>query len=90
MNDNEGVAEMLIDSLGTTIVNTTDSKGRWEMQRDANDIIYFFKFVGGDYTLFLCIVNCVCLYAGPPFTLQLSPTTWSVSPFCWATEHRQM
>uniref|UniRef100_A0A7N6A328 Ankyrin repeat domain 28b n=1 Tax=Anabas testudineus TaxID=64144 RepID=A0A7N6A328_ANATE len=28
MTDNEGVAEMLIDSLGTTIVNTTDSKGR--------------------------------------------------------------
>uniref|UniRef100_A0A8C2ZAY0 Uncharacterized protein n=1 Tax=Cyclopterus lumpus TaxID=8103 RepID=A0A8C2ZAY0_CYCLU len=28
MSDNEGVAEMLIDSLGTTIVNTTDSKGR--------------------------------------------------------------
>lgn len=28
MNDNEGVAEMLIDSLGSTIVNTTDSKGR--------------------------------------------------------------
>lgn len=28
MNDNEGVAEMLIDSLGTTIINTTDSKGR--------------------------------------------------------------
>lgn len=28
MTDHEGVAEMLIDSLGTTIVNTTDSKGR--------------------------------------------------------------
>lgn len=28
MNDNEGVAEMLIDSLGSTIVNATDAKGR--------------------------------------------------------------
>lgn len=28
MNDNEGVAEMLIDSLGESIVNTADSKGR--------------------------------------------------------------
>lgn len=28
MNDNEGVAEMLIDYLGASIVNTTDSKGR--------------------------------------------------------------
>ena len=28
MNDNEGVAEMLLDSLGSAIVNTIDSKGR--------------------------------------------------------------
>lgn len=28
INDNEGVAEMLIDSLGANIVNATDSKGR--------------------------------------------------------------
>lgn len=28
MNDNEGVAEMLINSLGSAIVNTTDTKGR--------------------------------------------------------------
>lgn len=36
MNDNEGVAEMLIESMGTTIVNTTDSKGRWEIKTDVN------------------------------------------------------
>lgn len=28
MNDNEGVAEMLIDSLGANIIDSTDSKGR--------------------------------------------------------------
>lgn len=28
MNDNDSVAEMLIDSLGTAIVNDTDCKGR--------------------------------------------------------------
>ncbi|KAK2090291.1 Serine/threonine-protein phosphatase 6 regulatory ankyrin repeat subunit A [Saguinus oedipus] len=28
INDNEGAAEMLIDTLGSSIVNTTDSKGR--------------------------------------------------------------
>ena len=28
MNDNEGVAEMLIVSLGPTIINVTDAKGR--------------------------------------------------------------
>lgn len=28
INDNEGAAEMLIDTLGASIVNTTDSKGR--------------------------------------------------------------
>lgn len=28
INDNEGVAEMLIESLGESIVNTTDAKGR--------------------------------------------------------------
>lgn len=30
INDNEGVAEMLIESMGTNIINTSDSKGRWE------------------------------------------------------------
>lgn len=29
INDNEGVAEMLIESMGTSIINTSDSKGRW-------------------------------------------------------------
>lgn len=28
INDNEGAAEMLIDTLGASIVNATDSKGR--------------------------------------------------------------
>lgn len=28
INDNEGVAETLIDTLGPAIVNTTDSKSR--------------------------------------------------------------
>ncbi|CAG11131.1 unnamed protein product [Tetraodon nigroviridis] len=28
INDNEGVAEMLIESMGTNIINTSDSKGR--------------------------------------------------------------
>lgn len=28
INDNEGVAELLIECMGTAIVNTTDSKGR--------------------------------------------------------------
>ena len=28
INDNEGAAEMLIDTLGANIVNATDSKGR--------------------------------------------------------------
>lgn len=30
INDNEAVAEMLIESMGANIINTSDSKGRWE------------------------------------------------------------
>lgn len=82
MNDNEGVAEMLIDSMGTTIVNATDSKGRW----DLNDVMFIWKLSSWTQS----IIKCVCVGAGPPFMLQLFLTMWSVSPSCWATEPRPM
>lgn len=78
MNDNEGVAEMLIESMGTTVVNTTDSKGRWETHTTPG------LYVAGVNTT--PVVNRVCIDAGHPFMLRLFPTTWSVSPFCSATE----
>lgn len=87
MNDNEGVAEMLIESMGTTIVNTTDSKGRWEIQIDLNRSRLS---CWGVHKHCCYIVNCVCVDAGLPFTLQLFLIMWSVSPFYWATELRQM
>lgn len=77
-NDNEGVAEMLIESMGTTIVNTTDSKGRWETHTTPG------LYVAGVNTT--PVVNRVCVDAGRPFMRRLFPTTWSVSPFCSATE----
>lgn len=76
MNDNEGVAEMLIESMGTSIVNTTDSKGRWEIH-----ITSGFYVVGVRTTSAVISLTVLCVDAGPPSTLQLFPTTWSASPF---------
>lgn len=85
MNDNEGVAEMLIESMGTTIVNTTDSKGRWEIKTDLNySRLYCLECTSAN---FFYIVNCID--AGLPFTLQPFPIMWSVFPFYWAMELRQ-
>lgn len=56
MNDNEGVAEMLIESMGTTIVNTTDSKGRWEIKIDLN---FSRLYCWGVHKLCCYIVNCL-------------------------------
>lgn len=67
MNDNEGVAEMLIESMGTTVVNTTDSKGRWETHTTPG------LYVAGVNTT--PVVNRVCVDAGHPFMLRLFPTT---------------
>lgn len=77
MNDNEGVAEMLIESMGAAIVNTTDSKGRWETRTTPG-----LHVAGANTTP---VANRARAVAGHPFTLRLFPTTWSASPFCSAT-----
>lgn len=61
---------MLIESMGTNIINTSDSKGRWEKLVTA--LVFRPSW---HHTIY-------GLIAGPPFTLRPFPTTWSASPCC--------
>lgn len=62
---------MLIESMGTNIINTSDSKGRWETLVTA----LVSRPCGHHHIIHGFI-------AGPPFTLRPFPTTWSASPCC--------
>lgn len=62
---------MLIESMGTNIINTSDSKGRWETLVTA---LVFGPSWHHHVTH--------GLIAGPPFTPRPFPTTWSASPCC--------
>lgn len=73
INDNEGVAEMLIESLGTNIINTSDSKGRWA-KRSA------LKCRTLDFYVVWALLYRFSSMAGPPFTPRPFLTTWSASP----------
>lgn len=89
IHDNEGAAEMLIDTIGPKIVNSTDAKKRYTDKRLAlasqccAKAVFYFSIHWHWHT-----VANDCGTAGRRCTRQPSRTTWSVSSCCWATMRR--
>lgn len=75
IHDNEGAAEMLIDTLGPEIVNAKDSKNRWDVCR--NKTVMTGRMRRESNRTVCDVVSAGHLYMRPP-----SRTTWSVCSCC--------
>lgn len=76
IHDNEGAAEMLIDTLGPEIVNAEDGKNRWDVYRNKKK----HRWVKLDVKV--QERPCDVVSAGHLYTRPPSPTTWSVCSCC--------